>query len=222
MENQVQNKWYNKTALVVLLLIVFFPVGLYALWKNEKLHVAVKAIVTAVVVLFVVGVITADDGTNSASQPTEGVSAEAEKKESEDITWEYDSVHNAMDDNITYYAKVEAMDVMEFQPPYDGGVTSHLIVGNKNKKNYVMLKISQGQFMAPINTTIRVKFDKEEPRTYHISEPADMSMDAVFISEEKDFIKRLKSAELTYVECEFFNEGTRMLRFPTKGFVWEH
>jgi hypothetical protein len=30
-----QNKWYNKTWLVVILCLVFFPIGLYALWKSN-------------------------------------------------------------------------------------------------------------------------------------------------------------------------------------------
>jgi hypothetical protein len=40
------NPWYNKTILVVLSLIFFFPVGLYALWKNEKAPKPLKIIVS--------------------------------------------------------------------------------------------------------------------------------------------------------------------------------
>jgi hypothetical protein len=36
MNSNISNQgWYNKTYLVVILCIVFFPVGLYALWKNQ-------------------------------------------------------------------------------------------------------------------------------------------------------------------------------------------
>lgn len=51
---QNSNSWYNKTVVVVLLLIFLFPVGLYALWKNEK---APKALKIAVTVLFAFGLI---------------------------------------------------------------------------------------------------------------------------------------------------------------------
>ncbi len=35
MENQLQLKWYQKPVTVVLFLILFFPVGIYLMWKHE-------------------------------------------------------------------------------------------------------------------------------------------------------------------------------------------
>ena len=52
---QNTNSWYNKTVVVVLLLIFIFPVGLYALWKNEKAPKALKIVVSvlfAIVLIF--------------------------------------------------------------------------------------------------------------------------------------------------------------------------
>lgn len=49
MENQVQNHWYNKTWLVIILCLVFFPVGLYALWKSQVISKGVKIGVTIVI-----------------------------------------------------------------------------------------------------------------------------------------------------------------------------
>ena len=46
--------WYEKKWLVVLLCIVFFPVGLYALWKNSSIATGWKVAVTVVLALIVI------------------------------------------------------------------------------------------------------------------------------------------------------------------------
>lgn len=58
METATKQKWYEKTWLVILLLIVFFPVGLYALWKNTSISKPWKIIVTvffAILVIYQIG-----------------------------------------------------------------------------------------------------------------------------------------------------------------------
>lgn len=55
MSNQSQSKWYDKIWLVILLCIIFFPVGLFGLWKNSSLHKHFKIIVTAIIaIIFIV------------------------------------------------------------------------------------------------------------------------------------------------------------------------
>ena len=54
MEETAKNKWYDKKALVIILLIIFFPVGLYALWKNNKFSMISKGVITVIVAFFVV------------------------------------------------------------------------------------------------------------------------------------------------------------------------
>lgn len=46
-----QSKWYDKTWLVILLCILFFPVGLYALWKNQSISKGWKIGVTVLFAL---------------------------------------------------------------------------------------------------------------------------------------------------------------------------
>ena len=45
------NKWYDNRALVIGLLVAFFPVGFYALWKGNKFSASTKGVLTAVVAL---------------------------------------------------------------------------------------------------------------------------------------------------------------------------
>ena len=62
MENQTELKWYQKPAGVIILLIFFFPVGLYLMWKNELWTKQTRWIVTA----FIAVVIIANAGKNNA------------------------------------------------------------------------------------------------------------------------------------------------------------
>lgn len=46
--------WYEKTWLVTLLCILFFPVGLYALWKNSSISKGWKIAVTVIIAVIVI------------------------------------------------------------------------------------------------------------------------------------------------------------------------
>lgn len=54
--NQPNNEWYQIGWLVHLLLIVFFPVGLYALWKNSKLPKWWKITATVIIAIIFINV----------------------------------------------------------------------------------------------------------------------------------------------------------------------
>jgi hypothetical protein len=75
-----QTKWYDKTWLVIVLCIIFFPVGLYALWKNQSISKGWKIGVTVVIALIVLAQIgkdekgsstSADNSSSSSSEQTE-------------------------------------------------------------------------------------------------------------------------------------------------------
>jgi hypothetical protein len=81
MDNQTtQSKWYDKTWLVIVLCIIFFPVGLYAIWKNQSISKGWKIGVTVVIALIVLAQIgkdkkgstsSADNSSSSSSEQTE-------------------------------------------------------------------------------------------------------------------------------------------------------
>ncbi len=52
--NPITNAWYEKTWLVILLCILFFPVGIYALWKNTSITKGWKIGITAVIAFMVI------------------------------------------------------------------------------------------------------------------------------------------------------------------------
>ena len=64
-QNTTSNAWYEKTWLIIILIVIFFPVGLYALWKNSTISKGWKIGVTVVIALIL---ITNIGGKNDKSQ----------------------------------------------------------------------------------------------------------------------------------------------------------
>jgi len=61
-------KWYQKTWAIILMLYLFFPVGLYLMWKHSKWSSKVKKIVTGVFAVVCVAVIINGNSTNNQVQ----------------------------------------------------------------------------------------------------------------------------------------------------------
>lgn len=65
---ETKKKWYQKTGWIIALLILFFPVGLFLMWKYANWNKVVKWVVTGV---FALGVLAnATGGSNTASTTT--------------------------------------------------------------------------------------------------------------------------------------------------------
>lgn len=47
-------KWYTKTGWIIALLILFFPVGIYLMWKYAKWNTIIKAIVSGMFAIFLI------------------------------------------------------------------------------------------------------------------------------------------------------------------------
>ena len=45
--------WYDNNVIVIILLIVLFPIGIYALWKNQNIAKSIKVIVTGFFVFII-------------------------------------------------------------------------------------------------------------------------------------------------------------------------
>ena len=68
-------KIYEKNWFIILMLVVFFPVGLFLMWKNAKWHKTVKIIIS---VLFAAAVIFSNGNEKSKNVETKDTNAEVE------------------------------------------------------------------------------------------------------------------------------------------------
>jgi hypothetical protein len=77
--NSKSNAWYEKTSLVIILCIIFFPVGLYALWKNSRIAKGWKIGVTALFAIILLASLT-DNEENSSQIVNEKANEKTEVK----------------------------------------------------------------------------------------------------------------------------------------------
>lgn len=75
--NNNDKKWYQKTGWIIAWLILFFPVGLFLMWKYSDWKKAIKVIVTALFACFTIAAIT--------SPTLENVSLSADTSKTYDI-----------------------------------------------------------------------------------------------------------------------------------------
>jgi micrococcal nuclease len=68
MENQTEKKWYQKPTGIIILLIFFFPVGLYLMWKNELWTKQIRWVVSAAIVIVVIANANNNNSDNSNYQ----------------------------------------------------------------------------------------------------------------------------------------------------------
>ena len=86
---EVNKKWYQKTWGIVALLILFFPVGLYLMWKHASWNKTAKWIVTGVFAFFVLVSAFSPDSTktsNTATQNTTPTASPVTEAESQTTT----------------------------------------------------------------------------------------------------------------------------------------
>ena len=163
-------------------------------------------------------------GNNANSNNTE--TSQSSISKTPKTKWAYRDQVDEMTDSKTYYAQIEAEDEMEFSFPYNGGTKVWLIIRKSDSKEEVLLSISKnkGQFMPNVldDRSVLVRFDDKTAEKYGYTEPSDFSSETIFIKNPKKFIDNLKASQKIIVQCDFFNEGTRTIKFDTQGFEWNH
>lgn len=80
----IKQKWYTKAWFTIFMLIFFFPVGLYLMWKYRTWNKLVKIIITAIFVLMFLETVLSDEN-NSDSEQTQASSEQitSDKQETE-------------------------------------------------------------------------------------------------------------------------------------------
>lgn len=68
------DKWYKKTWAIIIALVLFFPAGLFLMWKYTSWNKPLKWIVTGVFALIVLGGIASDNSQPTPKTTTEAVS----------------------------------------------------------------------------------------------------------------------------------------------------
>ena len=84
MGNQVELKWYQKPNGVIILLLFFFPVGLYLMWKNELWTKQKRWIITGALALIVItNINNKNSSSDSSSNSSSNISSKSEETSKE-------------------------------------------------------------------------------------------------------------------------------------------
>lgn len=89
-------KWYEKTWAIILFLILFFPIGLFLMWKYGRWNTLVKIIISIFFALAVIGNIGSSKTTNKDTNTVTVAKEEAKQKteEVEIISTDYKSFND--------------------------------------------------------------------------------------------------------------------------------
>lgn len=137
--------------------------------------------------------------------------------------WHYRSEEDKITSDTVYHAYVEANEKLYFDFPYKGGSTLTLMLREKNNETDIILRVSKGQFIPSVTGGfVTVRFGKDKAKKYPTSMSSDYSSDVIFINNEREFVKNLKSHETVVIETEFYQEGLKQIEFNIDGLTWEH
>jgi LSD1 subclass zinc finger protein len=114
-------------------------------------------------------------------------------------------------------AGVASNNTIEFDFPYQGTQNASLIVRNDDGYS-VIVGVQRGQFLCTMGCSVQVRFDAGESQRWRAAGASDLDSTVIFLRNESKFLKQLKTAKVVRVEAEFYQEGTRVLEFPTARF----
>lgn len=160
-----------------------------------------------------------DKTTASGKTDTSSVAPDIDEK-----GWKYSEEDDKMTSKKTFYAQVDAKELLEFKAPYSGGATATLTIRNRGGENDVFLSVTTGQMLTTSfqSTSYRVRFDDQPLQNYEFVGPSDNSTTLVFVNNATKFIKNLKKAKKVILEIEFFQEGLRPIEFNVADLKWNH
>jgi|AntRauTorcE11897_2_1112592.scaffolds.fasta_scaffold10792_3 hypothetical protein len=234
-------KWYDRKWVVILLLIVFFPVGFYALYKNRTFSTTAKWSISGVVVLLIViGALSEEPETTTSSNTSETQVAQKQADETTEV--QDDETIDEQSENSTQEQATNEQTPQEEKLKLgdsfrlgDFGYVVHDVqttrkIGNQfiskeasANASFVIVSFEIENFSNETETVLTddIKIKDQRGRTFSPSSDANT---ALSMSTDKDFLlselqpgiaKRTKTA--FEVPTQVVNSGFTII-IPEKGF----
>lgn len=105
---QEQKKWYDNQVLIIVLLFLFFPVGLYALWKSNTITKQWKIIGTAIIAIGVIIVGLSDDKSSLSEKSTVQQTEEDSIPKTDNAKQEIQNIEVAKDQQQLDFVKMKS------------------------------------------------------------------------------------------------------------------
>lgn len=132
--------------------------------------------------------------------------------------WNYQNATDEMTNKPIKIASIKANELLNFDFPYDGGVTATFAIRRNGKTLDAYLRISKGQFMdTSSGGTVMIKFDKETAHQYSFVGAADHSSEIIFFNNEAKLLNKVRKAKRMLIAATFFREGNHVMAFDVEG-----
>jgi hypothetical protein len=223
-QNNNSKAWYEKTWLVILLCVIFFPVGLYGLWKNTTIGKGWQIGVTAIIALIIIANIGDNEDKKSTANSLDSTRSEVqtENNKQNESNWIYYEDIDQMDNTKKTIASIESDNSLKFDFPY-GNSDFTLNIRKWKGQTDIYLTCTNCQFISGVmgEMTYRIKFDDEAPINISANYSTSGGANIVFFGNEKKFISKLKTAKKLIIEAQFYEVGYKQINFSTNGLRWE-
>lgn len=159
-------------------------------------------------------------GSAEATQGILIVTKAADEAEAKRSYWEYSQQVDPMGRGNIKHASLESRNTVTFGFPYNKiqRATLHLRAHPEYGKD-VILSLEKAQFQCNSyrSCSVKIRFDDGKAQSFEAAEPADNSMDTIFIRGYSRFVTAAAKSRTVRIEAQFYQEGTRVFEFPVQN-----
>jgi len=141
--------------------------------------------------------------------------------------WEYSEEEDKMIDKKSFFASCSSINdtngkkyflIIRYAPQKTNQPS---VNGSYNYQNEVYIACNGCIFDSSIYelNSLKIRFDKDSPIEWFYSGAKD-NFDALFLSNTKRFIKKIKSSKSILIEIPLFRKGSQVIEFNVEGLKW--
>lgn len=137
--------------------------------------------------------------------------------------WVYQASEDEMSGKVMTTATAVSVNQLDLPFPYDGANHGYLSVRNSPLGLQVIYSVDKGQVLCPSRAGchVTVRFDDDKPTRFSARPANDRSPEFVFLSDQRRFTARAKTAKTIRVQADMYRAGAPVTKFHTpEGLEW--
>lgn len=177
------------------------------------------AFVIVFVIPPIIGFFIGTSGSPGSSGTSSGTATNHAEQTPAPHTWFSSTSKDEITGKEERYLQVDSNNKQDFAFPYNGGSTGHLTARKHPRYGTdLYFSVSKGQIVCAYDDcSVMLRIDDQPAIRVSASVPSDHSHDAVFLSNPKTLIKKIKGSKKAVIEVTFYQAGNRSFEFNTEG-----
>ncbi len=139
--------------------------------------------------------------------------------------WDYSTDTDPMTGSKVQWAYLYSDNSLDLRFPYSGKNLGALIVRSRKSDGLnAAIQIEKGQIICDgySGCSVKVRFNEEQPQSFHATAPADHSHNTLFLSPASRFVEKARTAKTIRVELTIYEAGAPVLTFTAAApLKWE-